>query len=93
MEKTILTQISKIKNLIVSILTYQKDRVTLNERNYLNKAYELMDDILCERIHHKMYTVEDYVDSVLIEFNMVLRASKNSEVRKLSKILEEGIRW
>lgn len=93
MEKTILTQISKIKNLIVSILTYQKDRVTLNERNYLNKAYELMDDILCERIHHKMYTVEEYVDSILIEFNMVLRASKNSEVRKLSKILEEGIRW
>lgn len=93
MEKTILTQISKIKNLVVSILTYQKDRVTLNERNYLNKVYELMDDILCERIHHKMYTVEEYVDSVLIEFNMVLRASKNSEVRKLSKILEEGIRW
>lgn len=93
MEKTILSQIAKIKNLTVSILTYQKDRVTLNERAYLNKLYEFMDDILCDRAHHKMFTDEEYVDSVIIEYNMLFRASKNSEIKKLSNILEEGIKW
>ena len=93
MEKTILTQIAKIKNLTVSILTYQKDRVTLNERTYLNKIYEFMDDILLDRATHKNYSNEEYIDSVLIEYKMVLRASRNSEVKKLSKLLEEGIKW
>jgi hypothetical protein len=52
-----------------------------------------MDDILLDRATHKNYSNEEYIDSVLIEYNMVLRASRNSEVKKLSKLLEEGIKW
>ena len=93
MEKTLQTQITKIKNIIVSLLTYQEDRLTLREGALIEKVYELMDDILCDRIHHKHYTTEEFIDSAFMENAMVMKRTKNTEVKKLVKLLEEGIKW
>ena len=93
MAKTLQTQVAKIKNIIVSLLTYQKDRLTLQERALIEKLYELMDNILCDRIHHKHYTTEEFIDSAFMENAMVMKRTKNTEVKKLVKLLEEGIKW
>ena len=93
MAATLQTQVAKIKNIIVSLLTYQKDRLTLQERALIEKLYELMDDILCDRIHHKHYTTEEFIDSAFRENAMVMKRTKNTEVKKLVKLLEEGIKW
>lgn len=52
-----------------------------------------MDDILCDRIHHKHYTTEEFIDSAFMENAMVMKRTKNTEVKKLVKLLEEGIKW
>jgi len=93
MEKTIQSQVAKIKNILVSLMTYHRDRISLQERALVEKLYELMDDILCDRVHHKHYTTEEYVDAMLMEHAMVLKKTRNSEVKKLVKLLEEGIKW
>lgn len=93
MAKTTLTQIAKIKNSTVALLTYHRDRMTLNERAMVESLYYLMDDIVCDRVHHKHYTAEEYVDTVFMENAMILKKTKNSEVKKLAKLLEEGIKW
>jgi hypothetical protein len=74
-------------------MTYHRERITLPERATVEKLYELMDDILCDRIHHKHYTMEEYVDSMFMENAIILKKTKNSEVKKLVKLLEEGIKW
>ena len=93
MEKTLLTQIDNIKATTISLMTYHKDRLTLHERALIEKLYYLMDDIICDRIHHKHYTMEEYVDSILIENVMVLKSTKNCAVKKLVNLLEKGIKW
>jgi hypothetical protein len=93
MEKTILAQIANIKNITVSLMTYHKERMTLNERALVEKLYYLMDDIVCDRIHHKHYTTEEYVDSMLMENAIVLKRTKNSEIKKLVNLLERGLKW
>ena len=93
MEKTTLSQITEIKFRTISILTYQKDRVSINERGLLEKLYELMDDILLERANHPRYSVEEYVDGTLIEYSILFRGSKNSEVKRLGKYIEKGLKW
>ena len=93
MAKTLQTQVAKIKNIIVSLLKKQKDRLTLQERALIEKLYELMDDMLCDRIHHKHYTTEEFSDAAFMENAMVMKRTKNTEVKKLVKLLEEGIKW
>ena len=93
MEKTTLSQITEIKFRTTSILTYQKDRVSINERGLLEKLYGLMDDILLERVNHPRYSAEEYVDVTLIEYSILFRGSKNSEVKRLGKYIEKGLKW
>ena len=90
MEKTTLSQITEIKFRTTSILTYQKDRVSINERGLLEK---LMDNILLERVNHPRYSIEEYVDATLIEYSILFRGSQNSEVKRLGKYIEKGLKW
>lgn len=91
--RTVLAQISKIKGIIVSLLTYQRDRLNNNETDQLTKLYKFLDNILCGRATHKQYSDEEYIDSVLIEHTMVLKNSRNTSIKQIVKILEGGLKW
>lgn len=93
MEKTLLTQIAEIKFQTVSLLTYQHERLTLTERARVLEVYELMDSILLDKLHSPRHTAEDYADALILEHSIILKGSKNSEVRKLSALLEKGLQW
>lgn len=93
MEMTTLAQITEIKFRTISILTYQKDRITINERSIVEQLYELMDDILLERVHHPRYTVEEFVDATLIEYSILFKGFQNSEVKRLGKYIAKGLKW
>lgn len=93
MEKTTLAQITNIKYKAIALITYQANRLTLTEKSAVLRLYELMDEILLDKIYSERYTVEEYVDSLLIEHSMIFRGSKNTEVKKLGKLIEGGLKW
>lgn len=93
MESVTLSQITEIKFRAISLLTYQKERLTINETNMLRDLCNLMDDILLERVHHPRYTSEEFVDATFIEHAMLYKASRNSEVKRLGVLLEKGLKW
>ena len=52
-----------------------------------------MDNILLERVNHPRYSIEEYVDATLIEYSILFRGSQNSEVKRLGKYIEKGLKW
>lgn len=93
MEKVTLAQITDIKYKAIALITYQANRLTVTEKSSVLKLYELMDNILLDRIYNKRCTIEDYVNSLLIEHSILFKDSKNSEVKRLGKSIEEGLKW
>lgn len=93
MDNLVACQLASIKSHIVSILTYQKGRLTVQEKGLLHKLYEFLDDVFCERATHKRFTVEEHIDNVIMESSLILKNSRNDELKKLRKALEKGIKW
>lgn len=93
MENALLIQIADIKYQAIALLTYQKDRITINENNYILKLCNILDDILLDRVQSKRCSVEETIDNILIDYSMLFKVSKNSEVKRLGKKLEAGLNW
>jgi hypothetical protein len=89
----LLTQISDIKFHAVSLLSARAGTLTVNEKIAIQAIYDMIDSWLLNKIENKRYTLEEYVDTFIVEHNMILKASKNLEVQRFSKILERGITW
>lgn len=93
MESTTLSQISKIKAAVTSLLTFQGSRLGVVEKNTIMSIYSLMDDILLDQVNDTRHSVEDVVDTRIMEYSIILQNSQNTEVRRLRKMLEEGLTW
>ena len=93
MAKTLLEQVSLIKTLAVNILTYQRVQLSVHDKATVTAIYQLMDDIIVDRVSSKYNTMEEIVDSRLIEYSMLLNRSQNTEVKRLNKMIKGGIKW
>lgn len=93
MAKTLLEQISLIKAMAVNILTYQNTILSVHDKATTIAIYNLMDDILLERANTKHYTMEEVVDARLMEYSLLLSKSRNTEVKRLNKLIKGGIKW
>jgi len=93
MAKTLTEQISLIKALTVSILTYHSATLSVHDKATTVAIYNLMDDILLDRVSTKHNTLEEIVDTRLMEYSILLSKSNNSEVKRLNKLIKGGIKW
>lgn len=93
MAKTLLEQISLIKAMAVNILTYQNTILSVHDKATTIAIYNLMDDILLERANAKHFTMEEVVDARLMEYSLLLSKSRNTEVKRLNKLIKGGIKW
>lgn len=89
----LLTQISEIKYRAVSLLSAKAGTLTVNEKIAIQALYDLIDGLLLNKIENKRYSTEEYVDTFIVEHNMILKPSKNLEVQRFSKLLERGLSW
>ena len=93
MAKTIAEQVNLIKGLTVSILNYHKSTLSVHDKATTLAVYNLMDDILLDRASTKHNTMEEVVDTRLMEYSILLSKSNNSEVQRLNKLIKGGIKW
>lgn len=93
MSKTVLQQVNRIKELAVTILTYNKNALSVHDKATTIAIYNLMDDIILDRAGTKRNTLEEVVDTRLMEYSILLSKSKDSDIKRLLKLIKGGIKW
>ena len=84
-------QLTDIKSMVSNILSYE---VLLDyEEEVLNNIYELVNNIMLDKLDDKRYTVEEISDMRIMEYKIILEASTNREIKKLVGLLGKGLKW
>ena len=84
-------QLTDIKSLVSNILSYEN--LMEYEEDILNCIYELVNNIMLDKLDDKRYTVEEISDMRIMEYKIILEASENEEIKKLVKLLGRGLKW
>ena len=84
-------QLTDIKSMVSKILSYE---VLFDfEEEVLNSLYELVNNIMLDKVDDKRFTVEEISDMRIMEYKIILEASTNREIKKLVRLLNKGIKW
>lgn len=84
-------QLTDIKSMVSNILSYE---VLFDyEEEVLNNIYELVNNIMLDKLDDKRYTVEEISDMRIMEYKIILEASTNREIKKLVRLLGKGLKW
>lgn len=84
-------QLTDIKSMVSNILSYE---VLFDyEEEVLNNIYELINNIMLDKLDDKRYTVEEISDMRIMEYKIILEASTNREIKKLVRLLGKGLKW
>lgn len=84
-------QLTDLKSMVSNILSYE---VLFDyEEEVLNNIYELINNIMLDKLDDKRYTVEEISDMRIMEYKIILEASTNREIKKLVRLLGKGLKW
>lgn len=84
-------QLTDLKSMVSNILSYE---VLFDyEEEVLNNIYELVNNIMLDKLDDKRYTVEEISDMRIMEYKIILEASTNKEIKKLVRLLGKGLKW
>lgn len=84
-------QLTDIKSMVSNILSYEE--LFDYEEEVLNNIYELVNNIILDKLDDKRYTVEEISDMRIMEYKIILEASTNREIKKLVRLLGKGLKW